>query len=159
MGSARELRERRRAANQCVGCGKPLRTGEIGTFRNCHACRDKNKARNVKKNRRRVIKAKLEGKCVVCKRRLAIPGHTMCGYCSERRETYKETIENFIEGTNLCICGNMKVDLSKKYCEDCRSAGSKRSSKSWAKKQQEKAWKTQPASSSTQPRKKTSQGS
>lgn len=133
----RKQRDERRRNFQCVMCGDKIPLVDRGKYTNCIKCRRKRRPITAGTNKRMYNKAKKSGKCVVCKKRKVMVDPetkkpmSMCGFCTERREEYRETTASFYEGTGLCPCGNERKDKTKKYCETCRKSGSKRSSKSW----------------------------
>jgi hypothetical protein len=74
----RRMRERRKAAGQCIACGKPHK----GSVR-CPACKAKKALYDNKYiARMRVIWKKL-GICLECGKNNAVKGKTRCGMCLE----------------------------------------------------------------------------
>lgn len=125
----RLLRIERRKEHLCTVCGKPLPVYKRGErrFTTCISCRRRRRGWEKSKNRRRYLRAKKAGLCVVCKRNFAIPGLTMCDFCSDRKEMYRTKVETEMRELGFCICGKTRDREDLKYCAACRKAGAKRS--------------------------------
>jgi recombinational DNA repair protein RecR len=78
----RRLYAKRKAAGQCVKCGK------AGQPLYCPACRDKKRASSAKYLARMREVWKALGICLICGKAQAIDGQTKCGYCAENGEDY-----------------------------------------------------------------------
>ena len=85
------LRAERKAAGNCIACGKPathLKNGKVAC--RCAECQAKAAAKsNGYLAKRRPHWRKL-GICVVCGKREAMKWHSRCGYCAEKQEEYDE---------------------------------------------------------------------
>ena len=107
---------------------------------NCRICREARRPATKRKNKKRYEEAKRKKICVICKRNKPIEGiapmtgkpYTICAFCYERRQEYRQQTEKERVEMGLCPCGNVRKDKKLKYCESCRSDGSGRSSESWS---------------------------
>lgn len=85
------LRAERKAAGNCIDCGRPalaLKNGKLGC--RCAKCKAKAAAQSNGYLARLRPHCKKLRICVVCLKREAMKGKTKCGYCDEKQEEYEE---------------------------------------------------------------------
>lgn len=130
--------EKAKAQGKCVRCRKQDAYTMIGKTL-CADCmnkmveanrkyREKHKDEIQKQNHEKTLKLKQEGKCIVCHRREAEKGYTMCNHCRNQAKARKKkwTLNNgklSIDQALYCgLCARCRKKPhieGKKLCPDC----------------------------------------